>query len=64
MAQRQPKFYPTRDRKSTTIKPWGYDMAKEMAHEERLPITKILTDAVQLAYQMRRDGKYSFPRHF
>ena len=62
MKQLQYKFYASRDRQSTTIKPWGYRLAKQMAAEERLPITKILTDAVVLAHQLRQDGKFDFPR--
>ena len=57
------RYYPTLDRQSTTIKPWGYKLAKELAIETKVPITKIVTDSVELAYQLHRDGKFKFPNN-
>ena len=62
MSQPQYKFYPTRDRKQVSVKPWGYELAKLLAHEEELPMSKIFTDAVEYVYSQRQAGKFEFRR--
>lgn len=52
----QPKHKP-KERRNVNIKPWAYKRAKQMAKKYKVPLIKIITDAVMNEYSRRNDPR-------
>ena len=44
------RYYPTADRRFLAVKPWAVSQIKKVAEHRREPAIKVLTDAIEHAY--------------